>query len=225
MTLIPYERAAALFNRAAPFAAVCLAMAICLGMSQSASAAAEQKSLRVLFLGDSIAAGYGLAAEDSLPTRLEAALRQAGFAVEMINGGVSGDTTAGGLARLDWMLAEKPDRVILELGGNDALRGTDPKETYANLDRILSRLDRLGIKTLLVGMKAPRNLGADYDREFDAIFPRLAAAHHCALYPFLLEGVAVDPALNQGDGLHPNQAGIAVIVAHMLPSVEALLKE
>jgi acyl-CoA thioesterase-1 len=222
--LVPYEAAAGFFNRRAALAAFCLALVMGLAAS-GIGVAGGVKPLRVLFLGDSIAAGYGLPEAASLPVRLEAALRQAGHDVRIVNGGVSGDTTAGGLARLDWMLADKPDRVILELSANDALRGTDPAEAYANLDKILTRLDGLGIKTLLLGMKAPRNLGTDYDREFDAIYPRLAAKHKIALYPFLLEDVAVDPKLNQGDGLHPNEAGVAIIVGHILPLVEALVKE
>jgi len=178
---------------------------------------------RLLVLGDSIAAGYGLPAEESLPARLQAALRQAGYEVEVINGGVSGDTSAGGLARVQWMLGDKPDFVILELGANDALRGIDPKETYANLDGILAKLDAAGVKVLLAGMLAPPNLGPAYGRAFASIYPRLAAAHHCLLYPFLLDGVAAIPSLNQADGIHPNARGVEAMVGRMLPYVERLL--
>ncbi len=178
---------------------------------------------RILMLGDSLTAGYGLPSTQSLPVQLQAALNKAGYAVEVINGGVSGDTSAGGLARVDWLLADKPDRVILALGANDGLRGVDPRAAYDNLDRILLKLDGAKIPVLLAGMLAPPNLGPEYGREFAAIYPRLAAKHHCSLYPFLLDGVAADPQLNQADGLHPNAQGVAVMVGRLLPYVERLL--
>ena len=179
---------------------------------------------RVLVLGDSLTAGYGLPLEESFPARLEAALRAEGFDVEVVNGGVSGDTTAGGLARLDWLLADRPDLVIVELGGNDALRGLDPDETRRNLDAILVRLGRDAIPALLAGMQAPRNLGKAYVARFDRIYPELAARHDVALYPFFLEGVATDPALNQDDGIHPNARGVMVIVEKILPYVVGQLQ-
>jgi acyl-CoA thioesterase-1 len=178
---------------------------------------------RILALGDSLTAGYGLAVEQSFPSRLQAWLRDHGVDAEVINAGVSGDTSAGGLARLDWSLAEPADAVLVELGANDALRGVDPKETYKNLDEILSRLDRRHERVLLLGMLAPPNLGADYQRAFDAIYPALAERHHVLLYPFFLDGVALDPALNQRDGLHPNARGVQVIVDRVGPYVLRLL--
>lgn len=211
-------------SRAAVFNATALVVTFLASAALAATSAANKATIRVLALGDSITAGYGLPAKDSLPRRLEAALRQKGLAVEVLNGGVSGDTTAGGLARLDWMLAEKPELVILELGGNDGLRGLDPKETYANLDQILTKLDHTKIKVLLTGMVAPPNLGAEYGQEFNAIYPTLARHHNCVLYPFILDGVAADPALNQADGIHPNAKGVDVIVERLAPYIMRMLK-
>ena len=185
------------------------------------TAAAEP--VRILALGDSLTAGYGLARPASFPARLEAALGAGGSVVEVINAGVSGDTTAGGLARLEWALADKPDAVILELGANDGLRGLEPASTFANLDAMLRRLRAAGVAVLLAGMKAPPNLGAEYGAEFDAIFPRLAKKHGVALYPFFLAGVAARPELNQVDGIHPNAEGVAVIIERILPDVKALI--
>lgn len=179
--------------------------------------------MRLMVFGDSLAAGYGLPQEEAFPMRLEAALRRAGHQVTVINAGVSGDTSAGGLARLDWALHDRPDLVIVELGGNDALRGLDPEQTCANLDAILSRFKTEGVAVLLAGMRAPRNLGHDYYSKFDRIYSALAAKHDVPLYPFFLDGVATDPALNQADGIHPNARGVAVIVERILPSVRALL--
>jgi acyl-CoA thioesterase-1 len=142
----------------------------------------------------------------------------------VINAGNSGDTTAAGRARLDWALAERPDLVLVELGGNDSLRGIEPSDTYHNLDQVLSRLTAEGLPVLLAGMRAPRNLGEAYVAEFDAVFPRLAEKHGIAFYPFFLDGVALDPALNQADGIHPNAAGVAVIVERILPALEPLLR-
>lgn len=181
--------------------------------------------IKILTLGDSLTAGYGLAEADGFCPRLEKALKDAGHDVRVINGSVSGDTTADGLARLDWTTADNPDLVIVELGANDALRGLDPARTKANLDMILGRLQTRGRVVLLAGMMAPRNLGADYDRAFDGLYPDLAARHHVALYPFFLDGVAADPALNQADGIHPNPAGVAIIVKRMLPAVEKALAQ
>lgn len=176
-----------------------------------------------MILGDSLTAGFGLAPEDAFPAKLERQLAAEGLRVKVLNAGVSGDTTAGGRARLGWALADKPDAVIVALGANDALRGIDPTETRANLDAILTELGRRRLKILLAGMMAPRNLGPDYVRVFDAIYPELAAKHHVALDPFFLEGVALDPALNQPDGIHPNPRGVAAIVERILPAVRRLL--
>ena len=182
-------------------------------------AQAGTQPIRILAFGASITAGYGLDAADSLPAQLEAALRAHGVDATVINGGVSGDTSAGGLARLDWSLADNPDLVILDLGGNDALRAIDPKNTEANLDAIVSRLKAEKRGVLIAGMLAPPNLGADYQAAFNAVFPAVATRYDVTLYPFLLDGVVADPALNQEDGIHPNAAGVKVIVGRMLPSV------
>jgi acyl-CoA thioesterase-1 len=184
---------------------------------------AVAKTTEILAFGDSITAGFGLPQDEALPARLEEKLRADGQVVHIINAGNSGDTTADGLARLDWALAEKPDAVILELGANDALRGLDPAMVRNNLDALITRIQASGAKVLLVGMLAPANYGADYQRDFDKIYPELAQAHGVALYPFLLDGVALDPQLNQPDGLHPNERGVAVIVDHIAPYVARLI--
>ncbi len=183
--------------------------------------AAEPVSIAVL--GDSIAAGYGLPQAQSFPSRLEAALKAKGRDIKMTNAGVSGDTTAGGLARLDWTLSDKPDLVIVELGANDALRGLDPKSSEANLDAILGKLKNSGAKILLTGMLAPPNYGRDYGEAFKTIYARLAAKHGVPLYPFILDGVAAEADLNQADGIHPNAKGVEVMVERILPYVEKAL--
>ncbi|WP_239988468.1 arylesterase [Paramagnetospirillum kuznetsovii] len=179
--------------------------------------------VRILALGDSLTAGFGLKAEEAFPARLEAALRAEGRDVRVINAGVSGDTTAGGLARLGWALAEKPDLAIVELGANDGLRGLDPQLMRANLDAILKRLkqDRIGV--LLAGMLAPANYGPAYQAEFKTAFARLASDHDVVFYPFFLDGIAGDARLNLADGLHPAAKGVDVIVQRILPSVRTLL--
>jgi acyl-CoA thioesterase-1 len=183
------------------------------------AAHAGTQPIRILAFGASITAGYGLDAADSLPVQLEAALRAHGVDASVVNSGVSGDTSAGGLARLDWALADNPDLVILDLGGNDALRAIDPKTTEANLDAIVARLKAEKRGVLIAGMLAPPNLGADYAAAFNAVFPAVAARYDVMLYPFLLDGVVADPALNQADGIHPNAAGVKAIVERMLPYV------
>ena len=198
-------------------------LALCLMLAGAGLAAeARAESLRILMLGDSLTAGYGLPSRDALPARMEAALRERGLDARMIDAGVSGDTTAGGLARLDWALADRPHAVIVALGANDALRAIDPAVTHANLDRLLAALAERGLPVLLAGMLAPRNLGPEYGARFDGIYPELAERHGILLYPFLLEGVATVAALNQADGLHPNAAGVEAIVERMLPSVLCL---
>ncbi|MBF0562176.1 MAG: arylesterase [Alphaproteobacteria bacterium] len=181
--------------------------------------------VRLLALGDSLTAGFNLPQGAGFTVRLEAALKAEKLAIEVINAGISGDTTAGGLARLDWALAARPDGVILELGANDALRGLEPERVYNNLDQILTRLDRAGIPVLLAGMLAPPNLGADYGRAFAAVYRRLADRHRVVFYPFFLDGVAADPTLNQGDGLHPTERGVEVIVRKIQPFVKKLIEQ
>jgi len=189
----------------------------------AAAAEARAAAFRLLVLGDSLTAGYGLAAEEAFPVQLQAALKNGGVDVLVINAGVSGDTTAGGLSRIDWALADKPTHVIVELGANDALRGVDPKTTRRNLDAIIAKLQSAGVKTMLAGMYAPPNWGRDYEAEFRSIYPDLARQYRIGLYPFFLDGVAARPTLNQADGIHPNKKGVAEIVGRMLPSVRRLL--
>ncbi len=189
----------------------------------AAAPGAAQATAKLLVIGDSITAGYGLPAEEAFPVKLEAALRKRGYDIKVVNGGISGDTTAGGKARLAWALASKPDYVIIELGGNDGLRGIDPADTRANLDAMLTTLQKAKIPVLLTGMMAPRNLGPDYGKAFDAIFPALAKKHGVLFYPFFLDGIALDPKLNQGDLIHPNPKGVAIIVKRILPSVIKLI--
>ena len=186
-------------------------------------ALAADRPVKLTVLGDSLSAGFGLPASAAFPPRLEQALKAKGIAVDVHNAGVSGDTVSGGLARLDWSIPEGTDAVIVELGANDALRGIDPKVTRAGLDTILRRLKARGLPVLLAGMRAPRNLGPDYAREFDRIFPELAAAHDVVFYPFFLEGIVTNAKFNLNDGIHPNQAGVDVIVQGILPQTERLI--
>lgn len=188
-----------------------------------AALSAAQRPLTIVALGDSLTAGLGLPAQASFPSRLEQALRARGHNVAVHNAGVSGDTASGGLARLDWSVPDDADAVIVELGANDALRGVDPAITRRALEAIIARLQARGVSVLLAGMRAPRNLGPDYVREFDAIYPELAAKYGLAFDPFFLEGVAAEAALNQPDGLHPSAAGVDAIVARILPKVEELI--
>jgi acyl-CoA thioesterase-1 len=201
------------------------AAAIVLGaiVSMVNPALPAERTIKVVALGDSLTAGYQLHGRAAFPAQLEQALKAKGLAVEVANAGVSGDTSTGGLARLEWSVPEGTDAVILELGANDMLRGTDPKITRDALTEIVRRLKARHIEVLLCGMRAAPNLGADYGREFDAIYPKLAAENGLPLYPFFLDGVVGDPKLNIGDGLHPTGEGVAKIVAGILPKVEALL--
>jgi acyl-CoA thioesterase-1 len=179
--------------------------------------------LKIVALGDSLTAGYGLPGDAAFPARLQKALKAKGYDVTIVNAGVSGDTTTAGLDRLAWSAPDGTDGVILELGANDALRGVDPKVTKATLEKILDQLAQRRIPVLLAGMQSPRNMGADYVQAFDAIYPSLASHHDVVFYPFFLTGVATDPKLNQGDGMHPNAKGVDVIVQRMLPSIEQLI--
>ncbi|MFM8747841.1 MAG: arylesterase [Aestuariivirga sp.] len=186
---------------------------------------AEARTLTVLALGDSLTAGYGLQPSDAFPVKLEAALRARGHDVKVINAGISGDTALDGASRLEWALAEPVDAVIVELGANDALRGLPVPQAEQALDQALSELTERKIPVLLAGMRAPPNLGPEYQAAFDGMYPRLAEKHGVLLYPFFLDGAAADPKLNQADGMHPNPAGVDVIVARILPSVEQLLAQ
>jgi acyl-CoA thioesterase-1 len=192
--------------------------------SSYGNAAGEGKMLTIVAFGDSLTAGYMLLRQSSFPAQLQVALAAKGYKVTIGNAGVSGDTTSGGLERFEWTLQTGADAVILELGANDALRGTDPKIARDNLDKMLGILKARNIPVLLAGMKAPANWGAEYKTSFDAIYPDLAAKYAVPLYPFFLEGVALDPALVQADGLHPTDKGVAEIVRRILPQVEALVK-
>lgn len=198
--------------------------ALWLGVAGLSSAArADQDETIIVALGDSLMAGYGLPIEQSFPAQLETALRKRGHKVRVVNAGVSGDTTTAALRRLDWALSGDTDAVILELGGNDALQGLPPEATKAALSDILQRLEAKGLPVLLAGMEAPRNMGKEYVSTFGAIYPDLAARHSVLLYPFFLEGAALNAGLMQKDGIHPNGKGVTVIVDNILPKVEALL--
>jgi acyl-CoA thioesterase-1 len=189
----------------------------------AAPPAAGEPTVRIVALGDSLTAGFGLPADAAFPAKLEKALRAKGLAVEVANAGVSGDTASGGLARLDWAAPPGTDAVIVELGANDMLMGLDPKVTRRALSEIVRRLTERRIAVLLAGMRAAPNLGPDFGREFEAIYSDLAAANGLLLYPFFLDGVATDAKLNQRDGMHPSAAGVDAIVARILPKAEELV--
>lgn len=190
-----------------------------------ARSASKSAALRLVAFGDSLTAGYMLPDAASFPSQLQKALRDKGHNVEVVNAGVSGDTTAAGLERFDWAVPEGTDGVILELGANDALRGLEPELARKNLDVIVTRLKARGIPVLLAGMAAPRSLGEAYVAAFDPIYAEIAKRHEILLYPFFLDGVATDPRLNLDDGLHPNARGVAVIVEQILPKVEELIAQ
>lgn len=185
---------------------------------------ARAEPVKLVGFGDSLMAGYQLPAADAFPVKLEAALRAKGHEVEIANAGVSGDTTSGGLARLDWSIPDGTQGVILELGANDALRGIAPEETERNLDAMLTRLKERGIAVLLAGMLAPPNMGPDYAERFNGIYGRLSEKHGVPLYPFFLDGVVTKANLQIEDGMHPNPAGVDVMVQSILPTVETFLK-
>ncbi len=211
---------------AAIFALIALVLTGAASMAQAQTAtpsAPAGKGLKLVALGDSLSAGYNLPGSAAFPAILQDALRQKGVPVEIVNAGVSGDTTQGGLERLDWSVPDGTDGVILELGANDALRGVDPAQTRKALEAMIARLKERGIPVMLAGMLAPRNLGTDYAKRFDAIYPELAEMHDLVLYPFFLEGIAGDRALNQADGLHPTADGVKVIVRNILPTVERFI--
>jgi acyl-CoA thioesterase-1 len=187
------------------------------------SAAAVAAPLKILAFGTSLTQGYGLPPGTEFTAILEARLKAAGIDATVINAGVSGDTSADGLSRIDWSLADRPDAAIVEMGSNDALRGLEPRETEKNLSAILGKLKAAHVPVLVLGMKAPRNLGPEYIAAFDPIYPRLAAGYGDILYPFVLDGVALDAKLNQADGIHPNPAGVKIIVKRMFPFVRKLV--
>jgi acyl-CoA thioesterase-1 len=185
--------------------------------------ATEARPVKLVVLGDSLSAGLGLSGSDAFPAKLQKALRDKGMAVDISNAGVSGDSASGGRDRLDWSVPEGTRGVIVELGANDALRGTDPSVTKSALSDILTRLKARGVAVLLCGMLAPPNYGKDYADRFDAIYPDLSRSFGVPLYPFFLDGVAADAKLNQADGIHPTPAGVDIIVKKILPAVEAFL--
>ncbi|KNY13939.1 acyl-CoA thioesterase [Shinella sp. SUS2] len=185
---------------------------------------ARAEPVKLVGFGDSLMAGYQLPAADAFPVKLEKALRENGYEIEIANAGVSGDTSSGGLARLDWSIPEGTQGVILELGANDALRGIPPEETEKNLDAMLTRLKERGIAVLLAGMLAPPNMGPEYGGRFNGIYQRMAEKHGVALYPFFLDGVVTKANLQLEDGMHPNSEGVDVMVATILPAAEAFIK-
>ena len=197
-------------------------LAFC-GMALAATVSVRAETINIVGFGDSLMAGYELAPSDAFPVQLEAALRERGHDVSVANAGVSGDTSTGGLARLDWSVPEGTDAVLLELGANDALRGISPAQTRRNLDEMISRLKDRGIAVLLVGIVSPPNMGDSYAQKFNRIYPDLAASHDVPLYPFFLDGVALQPGLDIGDGMHPNAEGVAVMVSRFMPYAEDLI--
>jgi acyl-CoA thioesterase-1 len=184
---------------------------------------AAARPIKILALGSSLTQGYGLPPGTEFTTQLQQALQAQGIDAEIVNAGVSGDTSADGLSRLDWSLADHPDAAIVEMGSNDMLRGVSPAETEKNLRAVLTTFQKDHIPVMLTGMQAQRNLGAEYVAQFDAIYPKLAKEFPVIFYPFFLDGVALNPKLNQADGLHPNPAGVKIIVARMLPDVKKLI--
>ncbi len=203
---------------------VLFAAALLCALAPGAGAAKEGRPVIVAF-GDSLVAGLGLPESESFPVKLEAALKARGKEVSVVNAGVSGDTTAAALKRLDWALADGADAIIVELGGNDALQGIPPEGTKANLAKIIETAKGKGLPVLLAGMEAPRNMGKDYTDAFHAIYPALAAEYGVLLYPFFLDGVALNDSLMQADGIHPNAKGVETIVEGIMPKVEELLAQ
>ena len=198
-------------------------LSVCVFVEPSFCLSAQAGQIKLLVLGDSLTAGYGLLPEEAFPSQIQRKLGSLGYSVKVLNGGVSGDTSAGGRARLNWALADKPDAVILELGANDGLRGLGSKELRENLDAIITVLKANNIAVLLAGMRAPPNFGPLYTSEFNAVYPSLAKKHGILLFPFFLEGVAAVPELNQKDGIHPNKKGVRIIVEQITPYAVRLL--
>jgi len=200
------------------------AAALVLGLTLLLAGTPARAKPVIVALGDSITSGLGVAADEAYPARLEILLRRDGYAYRVVNAGVSGDTTAGGLRRVDWVLRAEPEIVILALGANDGLRGQSPRATRANLEAIVARLTAAGARVLLAGMRMPPNYGEEFTREFAAVFPAVARHTRAAFMPFLLEGVAAERSLNQPDGIHPNAAGHRVIADRLWPYLAPLLK-
>ena len=194
-----------------------------LGLAGNALSESPEPTVRIVAFGDSLTAGLGLKPGQGFPAQLNKLLKARGLDAEVADAGVSGDTTAGGLARLDWAVPPGTDAVILELGANDALRGSSTDEARRNLEAIVVALKKRGIAILIAGMRSPRNLGNDYANAFDAIFPELAEKHGTLFYPFFLAGIALDPKLNLADGMHPTAEGVAIIAGRILPKVEELI--
>lgn len=220
------------YGLSGPLCKLFASLLLAVTLVSSAAAHADDGTLTIVALGDSLTAGYLLGPDEGFVPQLQKRLRAKGHDVVVIDGGVSGDTTSGGLSRLDWTVGPDADAVILELGANDALRGIDPKLTRANLEAIVTQLRKRGLPILLAGMIAPPNMGADYARNFNAIFPELAAEHKLLFYPFFLDGVAgelngkpVAPGLTLADGMHPNAKGVSIVAARIAPKVEALIGE
>jgi len=202
-----------------------LVQAVAFAVVLAAASPVAARTIRLVVLGDSLTAGLGLPPGKAFPDRLQAALRARGLDVDVLNAGVSGDTAADGLGRYDWAVPANADALIVELGANDMLRGLEPEATKKALSAILDKAHAARLPTLIAGMRAAPNLGAEYDRAFDAIYPALAKDHDVALYPFFLDGVAGDPKLNQADGMHPTAEGVDAIVERIAPSVERILKQ
>ena len=202
---------------------LCLLIASVTCISSAAQGQDGQQEITLVALGDSLTAGYGLAPADGFTPKLETYLRAQGLAVRVVNGGVSGDTSSGGLARFDWVVPDEADAIIIELGANDALRGINPDVTRANLTQIIEKSRERGLAILLAGMLAPPNLGPAYGKRFAAIYPDLASTYGVAFYPFFLDGVAAQKSLNLSDRIHPNAAGIDVIIARIGPYAESLV--
>ena len=212
-------------RQSGPFMTIIFACAAALAamIAPLSAAQAQGQPIRLVALGDSLSAGYGLPQEAAFPVVLERALKARGHKVEVTNAGVSGDTSSGGLDRLDWSVPDGTDGVILELGANDMLRGLDPALTRRNIEAIVERLKARNIPVMLAGMYASRNLGPDYVQKFDSLYPDIAKKHDLVLYPFFLDGVAGDRSLNLPDGMHPTAKGVEIIVERILPSVESFL--
>jgi acyl-CoA thioesterase-1 len=212
-------------RQSGPFMTIIFACAAVLAavIAPLPAAQAQGQPIRLVALGDSLSAGYNLPQEAAFPVALERALKAKGYKVEVVNAGVSGDTSSGGLDRLDWSVPDGTDGVILELGANDMLRGLDPAGTRKNVEAIVERLKSRNIPVMLAGMYASRNLGTEYVQKFDSIYPDIAKKHDLVLYPFFLDGVAGDRSLNLPDGMHPTAKGVEIIVERILPSVESFL--